>query len=304
MIDNRTPPRSGRSGRRADGEAPGERRALGRSGLRGATTARNALETLEAVARLVEQSRQPVALAAIALEAGHGASSVYRYVQVLVARGYLKHVDGGYGLGSTILSLAGVTLGSLDVRREAQPILHELARRTGETVHLVVPDGLDVVYIDKVEGRHAVLVNSRIGARAPATCTAVGKVILAFGPPEARLKAAQQLVRRTARTQIDSRLWLRHLDAVVRCGYAVDMGENEDGIHCVAAPIQDHEGRVAAALSISGPAGRMPLGRLTEFAPYVMAAAHEVARRLGYRSDSGRSEPPGPSPVGPDVLDR
>lgn len=304
MIQNPLTSMSGRSGRKSDGETPGEPRVRDRSEVRGATTARNALETLEAVARLMEQSRQPVALAAIAQEAGHGASSVYRYVQVLVARGYLKHVDGGFDLGSTILNLAGVALGSLDVRREAQPILQELARRTGETVHLVVLDGLEVVYIDKVEGRHAVLVNSRIGARAPATCTAVGKVILAFGPPEARLKASQQLVRRTARTQIDSSLWLRHLDEVVRYGYAVDMGENEDGIHCVAAPIQDHEGRVAAALSISGPAGRMPLKHLTEFAPHVVAAAHEVARRLGYRSHNGRSERPGPSPVGPGAHGR
>lgn len=268
----------------AEASASGRGRPRSRGPAAGATTARNALEALEAVAYLNEQTGSPATLATIVTQSRRNVSSVYRYVQVLLAKGYLKQVDGGYVLGSAILNLAGVALASLDVRREAQPMLQELARKTGETVHLVMPDGLDVVYVDKVEGRHSVLVRSRIGARAPFSTTAVGKAIAAFSDKAFQVEVSQHLVRHTARSETDPVRWLHELDEITRKGFALDLGENEDGIHCVAAPIRDHVGKVIAAISVSGPAGRMTREYLERFAPHVSAAAHEVASRLGYRA--------------------
>lgn len=249
----------------------------------GAATAKNALETLEAVATLVEHGGHPVTLTTIALKAGRNVSSVYRYVNVLMGKGYLKQVDGGYVLGSAVLNLAGIELSRMEVRQEAQPIVQELMRRSGETVHLVVLDGLDVVYIDKAQDSHSDLIRSRIGCRAPAATTAVGKTLVAFGGEDLRRAATRHLVRRTARSETDPRRWLAQIERVAVRGYAIDLGENDEGVHCVAAPIRNARREVVAAISISGPSARLTQARLEQFAPQVQAAAQAVARRLGLR---------------------
>ena len=88
--------------------------------------------------------------------------------------------DRRYRLGLTFFELARLSWNSLDIRREAQPTIYELGRDVGETVHLAVLDGVDVVYIDKLEGSHTMRMASMIGARNPGYCTGVSKALLAY----------------------------------------------------------------------------------------------------------------------------
>src|SRR5512136_1937551 len=108
-------------------------------------------------------------------------SSIHRYLVTLQELGLAERKDNDrYSLGTKVIELAGVYLLKSDLRNDSQAALDELAEISGETVHLAVPSGIEVVYIAKVESKHALSMFSHIGARLPMHCTALGKAILAF----------------------------------------------------------------------------------------------------------------------------
>jgi IclR family acetate operon transcriptional repressor len=150
-------------------------------------------------------------------------------------------------------------------------------------VHLGVLDGSDVVYIEKVESKHAVRMFSQIGRTMPAYSTGVGKAILAFLPEE-RLERAlpERLEARTPATITDKGELRRHLAAVRRRGYSTDEIENEEGIRCVGAPVFDHTGLVCAGISVAGPASRVTSDRIRELGKLVQDAALATSRRIGF----------------------
>jgi len=187
-------------------------------------------------------------------------STAYRLMANLVARGYLEpgREDNAYRLGLTVIRLAGVALGQLDVRVKAAPLMNELRNRTRETVHLAALDGRHIIYLEKLEGLHAIgLMSSRVGRTAPAHCTALGRVLLAFNPDAAAAILDGPLEAPTARTVVDPKALRALLAHVNEQGYALDMGEFEAEVRCVAAPIRNHSGAVIAAMSVSGPAQRI-----------------------------------------------
>ena len=160
--------------------------------------------------------------------------------------------------GPKVIELAGSYLANTDLRNEAQSVLDALAAQTGETVHLAVPSGTEVVYISKVECNHALRMYSYIGAKLPMYCTALGKTILAFGPPElTREVLTRKLKARTPHTLTAPEALLAELETIRTQGYALDDEENELGIRCIGAPIFDYTRQAIAALSISGPNNRM-----------------------------------------------
>ena len=187
-------------------------------------------------------------------------STAYRLMANLVARGYLepRREGNAYRLGLTVIRLAGVALGQLDVRVKAAPLMAELRIRTRETVHLAALDRRHIIYLEKFEGLHAIgLMSSRVGRTAPAHCTALGRVLLAFNPDAAASILEGPLEAPTARTVIDPKALRALLAQVNEQGYALDMGEFEAEVRCVAAPIRNHSGAVIAAMSVSGPAQRI-----------------------------------------------
>jgi DNA-binding IclR family transcriptional regulator len=170
------------------------------------------------------------------------------------------------------------------LRLQARPFLIELRDFAQETVHLVVMDQGHVAYVDKVECSKAVRMHSAVGDRALVHCTAVGKAMLAFMPQEdvERILDDHGLPARTPQTITDRGRLREELKKVRRLGYAVDDIENEEGIRCLGAPIFDHQGRPAAALSVSGPAYRLSMERTLELAEGVMETAFMVSQQLGY----------------------
>jgi DNA-binding IclR family transcriptional regulator len=211
-------------------------------------------------------------------------SSTHRYLVTLQELGLANRKDGDrFCLGTKVIELAGSFLVHSDLRTESQEVLNELADKTGETIHLAVPSGTEVVYIAKVESKHALGMFSHIGARLPMYCTALGKAILAFsGERLLHAVLAEPLVPRTPNSITSAKALETELALTHSRGYAIDNEENEIGIRCVGAPIFDYTATPIAALSISVPRERMDEERRSLLGPLVREAAQMVSRRKGF----------------------
>lgn len=221
-------------------------------------------------------------------------STVLRLLRTLEAQGFAQHDDRHrYRLGPRMFALAHQALDEIDVRRVAAPHLSALNQAYGHTVHLATYVDGSVVYIDKYDGRHPVRMASRIGAVAPAHCTAVGKVLLAGLPPSRRKAAVDRLSfeRCTLNTITDADVFAAELDRVAAQGHAQDRAEHEDYINCVAAPIRDAAGNVLAAASISVPEPVLGFDGVLALLPDLLAAVGAASTELGW------SVPPPPAHI-------
>lgn len=192
-----------------------------------------------------------------------------------------------YRLGLRTLHWAQAFLAGIQLRSVAAPLLQELMEASHETVHLVVYDHGDVVYVDKVESPNTIRMFSRVGVRMPAYCTSVGKAFLAHLPQTALDEVlARGLAPRTPNTLTTPEALRQDLERIRARGYSVDDVENEPEVRCVGAPIFDHAGRVVAAVSISGPTSRVTPDRVEELGRMVQRTAEGVSERLGFRRAS------------------
>jgi DNA-binding IclR family transcriptional regulator len=168
-----------------------------------------------------------------------------------------------------MMRLARRGVGDRDLVDLAADSLRRLADASSETINLAVPTPLGVEHLSQVDSDHFIGSTNWIGHRVPHTSTAVGKVFLAFG--------AVRLARDHAGLRPE-------LETVRARGYATAIGELEPGLAAMAAPVRDGSGDVLAALSISGPEGRLTKERITELAPGLLQEAAAVSARLGYRT--------------------
>lgn len=188
-------------------------------------------------------------------------STTFRLLATLETHGFVRQdpATGKYRLGVICLELGSQFLKINDVRSSAVDMMQALRDQYGETVHLGVLDRDEIVYLEKVPGLHAIgLMSSRVGGRAPAHATSIGKVLLAY-LPDRQFGAPFPLWKLKRCTEATITDWKQLQSELVRVqarGYAIDNQEYEVGVKCVAAPIFSHKG-IAAALSISGPAERM-----------------------------------------------
>jgi IclR family transcriptional regulator, acetate operon repressor len=221
---------------------------------------------------------EELTLAELARRAGIPKPTAHRLLAELATWNVVERTPGGHRLGMRLFELGQLAPQQRGLREAAAPFLADLFEATHETVHLAVPDGVDVVYVQKLPGRHGPRIDSRIGGRMPAYCTGVGKALLAFGPPERLAEVlAAGLVRRTPRTVVAPGLLRQELDRVRACGVAEEHEESTVGIACTAALVMDASGRAVAAISITGWANRMDTARL---APAVRTAALGLSRAL------------------------
>ena len=226
--------------------------------------------------------------------------TTHRLLSSLSYFGYVRQDSKtrNYFLGFKLVELGNLLLGQLDLRKEAEPYLRDLAERTKETVHMVVLDRKEVVYIDKVETTHdtgGLRMASRIGYRNPPHSCAVGKVLLADLPEEALNQFVREegLPKRTENTITDTSQLKEHLKIVSRQGYAIDDEENEKGIRCVAAPIYNAMGQAVAAISVSGPAFRITKKMVQEtLKKEVMETALKISQRLGFNRNKAKESSP------------
>jgi DNA-binding IclR family transcriptional regulator len=262
--------------------------------LKGTPKPNNLVQTIERVSSILDilaQSAQGISIRDLSSNIGLPKGTTHRLLSSLSYFGYVRQEPKtrNYFLGLKFVELGQILLSQLDLRKEAEPFLRDLAERTKETIHLVILDRNEIVYIDKVEtdqNPSGLKMASRIGLRNPAHSSAVGKMILAsFSEEELQsFFREKSLGRRTENTITDPILLREHLKTVRKQGYAVDDEENEKGIRCVAAPIYNEIGKTVAAISITAPAFRVTKKSIQEtLKKEAMATASKISERLGYR---------------------
>jgi IclR family acetate operon transcriptional repressor len=208
-----------------------------------------------------------------------------RLAAVLAERGLLERdpVTERYRIGFGLVRLAGAAMSGLDLVRLARPILETLAERVREASNLGVRSGDDVVYIDQIAGSRSIVTVSWVGRRTPLHCTSNGKVLLAFAEERERERfLAEPLESYTSHTITDPTALRAELESIRRRGYGQAVEELEDGLNAVAAPVRQADGRVIAALGVSGPAFRMHAVDIPRIGLLTAEAAHAVSRQLGY----------------------
>lgn len=212
-------------------------------------------------------------------------STAYRFLTSLKELGYVKQnpETEKYSLSLRLFEVGAEVLARLNEREEARPVMKRLAEQTEETIHLGMLDQDEVVYIDKIDSPQTLRMYSQIGRRSPAYCTGIGKVLLAWAPPEItnRLLGKGTLYRFTEHTIIEPYLLKERLHHIREHGYGEDNEEHEAGICCVAAPIRDMRGEVTAAISIAMPKLRFQTERLAYLRKLVIEATREISSRLG-----------------------
>lgn len=248
------------------------------------STVVKALHVLQALGEINRLRPEGASVSEIAKRSGEHASSVCKHLAAFQQFGMVDQDEATdrYRIGTYPLQLASIVMNRIDLREIAAPFLRRLVEQTGETVHLVIRDGIRVVYIDKVESPRAIRMHSQVGWANPLYCTGVGKAILAHSPESLLDRAlAEPPVRFTDTTLTERQPLADDLTAVRRRGYAIDNGEHAADVRCAAAPIFNHLGEPVAAVSVAGPEWRLNGTALQEAGEFVRAAAADISIRLG-----------------------
>jgi len=254
------------------------------AGAGGAADGVQSLERAFVLLELMADAGGEVALSQLAADSGLPLSTIHRLVRTLVARGYVRQLPSRrYALGPRLIHLgesSSRTLGTW-----ATPHLSRLVDAIGETANLAMLDGDRVVYAAQVPSRHSMRMFTEVGRRVHLHCTGVGKALLAQLPAETArsLIDGAGMPRRTARTVTDAGVLVAQLPGIAAQGYALDDGEQEIGVRCVAVPVLG--GPSSTAISVSGPEARISMEAVPRIVPLLQAAAAALSAELG---DEGR----------------
>jgi DNA-binding IclR family transcriptional regulator len=212
-----------------------------------------------------DDARVELSVTEMAASLGVHKSTASRLAGVLERAGLLTRSGRRFRLGLEVIRLGTLAMRSMDFVASMQPAMEKLSQQTGETVNLAVPDGQDVLNVAEVPSTF--ILNSSggwIGRRTTPHAVANGKVLMAYGA----LGVPEHLKRYTAQTITSRDALSAELKTIRENGYATAVAELEEGLVAVASPVLDASGTCVAALSVSGPAFRMPpesldkLGRL------------------------------------------
>ncbi len=245
-----------------------------------AQTVDKAMLVLNAVA----DSDDPLSLTALVGKTGLEKTTTHRLARSLADGGVLRFDSDSrtYSLGWRLIELGALASRRTSVLLVATPHLIKLRDKTGETVHLGAYNDGAVVYLAQESSDAAVIIRARVGQRRPLHATAMGKVLLAFGPESwlAELLQRGELEVFTDNTISEEGTLRRELRRIRELGYAIDDEEMSSGIRCVAAPVMDSAGRSVAAISVTFPAYRVSLNDLEHLSTDVCAVARAVSTDL------------------------
>ncbi len=234
----------------------------------------------------------PITVTELSEKVGLKISTVHRLLTTFTHRGYVEQDpdDNKYRLGLKLLEIGNAVLYFADIRIVARPYLEELVERCNETANLAILDDAEVVYIDQVESKNLVIVKmlAQAGNRGHIHCTASGKSMLAFLPEEKidEILEKIEMPKFTNETITDPAQLKKELARIRQEGYALDWGEREEHVRCVAAPIFNHEDRVIASISISGPSNRITTYYMKhELVDVVKEIASKVSHKMGFNEE-------------------
>ena len=247
----------------------------GKPAIRHVAAVERALAVLDAVAEA-----EDVGTNELARRTGINASTVSRLLATLAARGLVRHVEetGRYRLGPRLVQLGSAALAGLDLRELARPALMALAAETGETATLSVPGEPDAITIDFVQSSSSVQSVARVGRPSVAHATATGKVAHAFGGAELPPGALRAY---TDHTTTDRRVLEAELAQVRARGFAEALGEREDDLNAIAAPVFGARGELVAIVGVQGPESRFDATEVQQVRALLLAQTTDLAVSLG-----------------------
>jgi DNA-binding IclR family transcriptional regulator len=213
-------------------------------------------------------------------------------VKTMVSLGYVRQLKDSkrYRIGRPLFALAASALDEVEMTSLASPILAALSHETGEGTQFAVRSGDAVVVLARTSGSGAFQLNDRVGGIRPAHCTAIGKIMLASLSDEQfdRFLARAELKANTPKSIVNADKLRREIDKVRQAGMAIDDGEYDAELRCVALPVRDFSAQIIGAVGLSGPVWRLSHEVLQKHARAVRAAAERLSAEFGY---TGESEP-------------
>ncbi|MEJ7635225.1 IclR family transcriptional regulator [Aeromicrobium sp.] len=222
-----------------------------------------------------------IGLSQLAEKADLPLATIHRLVRTLVDLGYVRQEQSRqYSLGPRLMRLADTS--SKRIGTWARPAMNDAVAELGESVNLAILDGDEIVYVAQVQpSNNFMRMFTEVGKRTHPHATAVGKAILAHRPDQevVELLGRTGMSRHTSNTLTTPQEFLAELADIRARGYAIDEGEQEIGVRCVAVMVPDAPQPMA--LSTSGPLPRMGDEMVERAAPVLHAAAAEIARELG-----------------------
>lgn len=233
-----------------------------------------------ALLELMAEAGGGLTLSDLAARSGLAPATIHRLLRTLAKKGYVRQDESrGYTLGARLIFIGRIASQMLGAW--ARPFLVRLADETDETANLAALDADEVVFLAQVPSqRHYLRMFTEVGRRVPAHATAVGKVLMAQVDDEyiRRLVRARGLAPYSPSTITDEGELLRHIRLVRLQGFAIEDGEQEVGLRCVAVPVPNSPRNLA--LSISGPESRMSLVQINQFVPVLQRLAADLSRAV------------------------
>jgi DNA-binding IclR family transcriptional regulator len=235
--------------------------------------------------------------AELARRLGLPRASVFRILQTLEQMGFVERVgdSASYRLGIAVLRLGFEFLASMELTEFGRPVLDELSAASGQSAQLVVRDATDVVVVAKIAGTSSLVSAMQVGGRLPAHATALGRVLLGGMPMGmlSRLYVGKTLQTFTAQTPTSLAELHRRVAQDAQRGYAISQSGFEAGVSTIAAPVFDERSAVAAAVSVTIPAGQIAPQQQALLVALVVQAANKLSRRIG------GAAPVAPQPAAP-----
>ncbi len=226
-----------------------------------------------------------LSISQIATMSGLPRPTAHRMLSTMKEIGFIEQDvrTSSYSLGIRLFELGNIALANMDLLREAKPFIDRLSKLSGESSHLGVFNGFEVVVVEREEPTDRQQSGIQLGEASPAYCTGVGKALLAFQRPEVVEQViAAGLKVYTTSTIATAEALRKELAAIRQCGYAIDNSEHQVWVRCVAAPIRNSSGHVFASVSVTGPADRMTDSKIASLAPLVVQTADSISRQIGY----------------------
>lgn len=243
------------------------------------------LVKLRAVLDCFVPDNTPMTLTQVSKVTGMPLSTTQRLLQSLVAEGFVARTDTMYRLGLEFIGWAEAARRGVSLVSVARPSMEVLRDITGETVTLLVREGLRRVCVELVPSRHAVSQRVEPGEVHPLQAGSPSKVLLAWDPEVAKQVIAEGLDPLTDQTIVDVDAFRRDLNRTVQDGYATSFAENVNGVASMSAPIFDSAGKIAAALCVGGPLARISEEFILANREELMSTARSISRMYGWRGN-------------------
>jgi DNA-binding IclR family transcriptional regulator len=268
MVDETTP-------------SPTDRDSAGRDAVDPGAPAAG-LDRAAAIFDAFDEVHRELTLSALVRRSGLPRSTVHRTADRMIRLGWLDKPGDRYRVGTRIFELSGLVAVRRELREAALPFMQDLYVAAHTTVQLGVLEGVNILVVEKISGHRRMPMLSQVGSMIPAHCSALGRVILSHSDDATVDSVLHAGLRsRTANTITSEAAWRAELATIHARGWAADREEGNLAINCVAAPVFDSRGVVAAAISVTGPAALIRPERL---AAAVQLAGAAASRAYGQRT--------------------